>query len=141
MKLEFAAGGIIFKKDGAKFKFALILDSYGKWTFPKGHLNQGEIPEIGARREVGEEIGLKNLQVIKRLAKIDYWFKLQGNLHHKYVYYFLMQAPLKTKLIPETSEIKDAQWFDPQKTLEILDYKKDSVSLLKHAFEALKIVL
>jgi len=141
MKLEFSAGGIIYKKSGKNFKFGLILDSYSKWTFPKGHIEKGEKPESAALREVGEEVGLENLKVTGLIDKIDYWFKLEKETFHKYVYYFLMEAPADARLVPQASEIKDAQWFEPKKAHEILDYKKDSLHLLTKSFDALKIVI
>lgn len=141
MKLEFSAGGIIFKTSGKDYLFALILDSYDQWTFPKGHIEKGEKPEIAAAREVAEEMGLKNLTVTKDLGKTDYWFRLKKELFHKYVYYFLMEAPSESELRPQIEEIKDAQWFSPAKAKEILGYKKDSLQILEKAFEELKIVL
>lgn len=141
MKLEFSAGGIIFKRRGDEFQFALILDSYGKWTFPKGHIEKQEKPDIAAQREISEEIGLNDLRIVKILEKIDYWFKLSGETIHKYVYFYLMEAPAKAKLHAQTQEIKDAQWFPPKETLVHLGYKKDSEKVLRKAFDELKIVL
>lgn len=141
MKLEFSAGGIIFKKRGDEFQFALVLDSYGKWTFPKGHLEKQEKPESAAQREVSEEIGINDLKIIKILEKIDYWFKLSGETIHKYVYFYLMEAPAEAELHPQTQEIKDAQWFPSKETIARLGYKKDSVKVLRKAFAELKIVL
>ena len=138
MKLEFSAGGIIYKYDGQEFSFVLILDSFGKWTFPKGHIEKGEKPELAAQREVGEEVGIKNLKVIKLIDKIDYWFKDKDELIHKFVYYFLMEAPKDAKLKPQVTEIQDGRWFSPKDAIKILDYKKDSEGLLKKAFAELK---
>ena len=141
MKFEFSAGGIIFQKNDAGFRFALILDSYDKWTFPKGHIEKGEKIAIAAGREVGEEIGLKNLKVVKLLGKTDYWFRLSGQLIHKFVDYFLMEASPESILKPQEAEIKDAQWFSPREALKILGYKKDSLELFRKAFEELKIMV
>lgn len=141
MKLEFSAGGIIYKKIGNDFSFALILDSYDRWTFPKGHIEKDEKPESAATREASEEIGVKNIKVVKLLDKIDYWFKLHEETYHKYVYFFLIEAPSKARLRPQTTEIKDARWFSPQEAKEVLGYKKDSLPTLEKAFDELKIML
>lgn len=141
MKLEFSAGGIIYRKNGANFEFALILDSYGKWTFPKGHIEKGEKPEVAAKREVSEEIGLKNLKVNKLLEKIDYWFKFENETYHKYVYFFLMGVGDNSELSPQTTEIKEAKWFSAKEAIKHLAYKKDSEIILKKAFEELGIVI
>jgi len=141
MKFQFSAGGIIYQEKQGEFYFALILDSYGKWTFPKGHIEKNEKPALAAKREVTEEIGINKLIDIKLLDKIDYWFRLEGELIHKFVYFYLMKAPPKTVLKPEISEIKTARWFSPKEALKVLGYKKDSQKLLKKAFSELKIML
>jgi 8-oxo-dGTP diphosphatase len=137
MKLEISSGGIIYRKGKGKLEIALVLDGFGRWTFPKGHIEKGEKPEEAGLREVGEEIGIHDLKIIKILKKIDYWFKLEGTLIHKYVYFFLMEAPPGAKLTFQKAELKDARWFTPQNALETLDYKKDNTPLLKKAIENL----
>lgn len=139
MRMEFSAGGIIYKKEGQRYQFALILDAYDKWTFPKGRIEKKESPTQAALREIEEEIGLKNLEFKADLGKIDYWFKNDQESIHKFVYFYLMKAPAKGQLKPETSEIKDARWFTPKKAKEILAYKKDSLAILKKALAVLKI--
>ena len=141
MKFEFSAGGIIYRKTGQGFEFALILDSYGQWTFPKGHLENKEKPEKAATREVAEELGIQKLSQIKLLDKIDYWFKFEGETIHKFVYFYLMEAPKAAILKPQIAEIKEARWFSPQKARKLLGYKKDSLPLLEKAIQELKIVL
>ena len=141
MKLEFSSGGIIYRKNPPRLgeagkgrtEIALVLDGYNHWTFPKGHIEKGEKPEEAAIREVGEETGILDLKVIKLLEKMDYWFKMDKELIHKFVYFFLMEAPRDSKLIFQKEELKDAQWFTLKKALETIDYKKDNIALLKKA--------
>lgn len=137
MKLEFSAGGIVYHKVGYSFKFVLILSSNDVWTFPKGHIEEKEKPQLAAIREVTEETGLKKLSITKMLGKIDYWFKEETLLIHKYVYFYLMTSPYETMAYQE-SEIKDAQWFSPQEVLIKLKFK-DDIAMLKKAFDYLKI--
>lgn len=138
MKFEFSAGGIVYQKLGEDFKFVLILDSYQKWTFPKGKIEKKEKPAEAALREVGEEIGLENLKIIDLIEKIDYWFKNTEGLIHKFVYFYLMKAPRGTKLKPQTEEIQDARWFSLKETEESLDYRKENIKLLRKSLEILK---
>ena len=138
MKLEFSAGGIVFRKREGQFEIALILDPYKKWTFPKGRIEKGEKPEEAAIREVGEEIGIENLKPIKLIDKIDYWFRREGELYHKYVYFFLLEAPLKAGLKHQKEEVLDAKWFNKNSALENVGYKKDDVPLLEESFKFLE---
>lgn len=138
--MEFSAGGIVFRKTDAAatidFEFALILNSYDKWTFPKGKIEKKEKPQDTAIREVGEEIGVKDLRVVVLLDKIDYWYKAE-DLIHKFVYFYLMEADKNSKLLPQIEEIKDVRWFDFYSASDILGYKKDDLPLLKKAYEIL----
>jgi len=138
MQFQFSAGGIIYQEVGERnFEFALILDPYNKWTFPKGRIEKKEKPEVAAKREIEEELGIGEVKIISLIKKIDYWFKEGGNLIHKFVYFYLMQAPKQTILKPQLAEIKDAKWFAASEAQKILGYKKDNESLLKKAIEIL----
>ena len=61
---ETTAGGIVYRFDSqGKIELLLIEDSKGRWTRPKGRVEPGETYKQTARREIGEEAGLTNLQV------------------------------------------------------------------------------
>ena len=68
----------------------MLKDSYGRWTFPKGHLDEGETTRQAAIREIEEEIGLGSLRAVAKLGTIDIWFrdrfKFKGKLIHKYIH-------------------------------------------------------
>lgn len=139
MRLEFSAGGIIYQNlPDKKFELALILDPYGKWTFPKGKIEKQELPELAAKREVAEELGIAEPEIVTLLEKIDYWFKKSDILIHKFVYFYLMRASEKTVLRAQSSEIKDAKWFGPDEALNILGYKKENEALLQKAIDLIK---
>src|SRR4051812_32297173 len=59
----------------------------GAWSIPKGELDRGEDPEIGAAREFEEELGVALSgrlmplgQVRQRAGKIVHGYALEGNL-------------------------------------------------------------
>ena len=109
MKMEFSAGGVVYRKTDEGIKFALILDTNSQWTFPKGHIEKGEKPDAAAVREIEEEIGLSKLRTYDLLEKSDYWFKFNDELIHKYVYHYLVEAFGDDQLKAQVSEIKDVQ--------------------------------
>ena len=60
-RIPHAAGCVIVRKSEAQPLFLLILDQYGNWTFPKGHLDEGETSQTAAIREVLEETGISGV--------------------------------------------------------------------------------
>lgn len=80
--------------------YALVQGSYtGKWSFPKGHSNEGEEPIECTLREVAEETGIDKLPEPIEYLQIGY-----GN-------YFLFNLEEPIPLIPrDTHEIMDTKW-------------------------------
>ncbi len=119
----------------------MVVDSYGKWAFPKGHVRQGERYKDTAIREIKEEMGLDELRHLCRLDTIDIWFRdrfvHKGKLVHKYIHYFLFEAPLTAVLIrPEPKEkgemINDVAWVPAKELLSRSSYR-DMVGIIKKA--------
>lgn len=141
-RTEVSAGGIVFQRSGKGILIAFILDPYNKWTFAKGHVEPGEKSETAAVREVEEETGLKNLEVVEYLGKIDFWFKDKydnaGTTVHKFVYYYLLEAPRDTKhYLQKEEKIKDLKWVPLEKAENFSSYK-DTAPVLKKAVQILK---
>lgn len=138
VKFEISAGGIVSRKIGHNYQIAFLLDPYEKWTFAKGHLEKGESLEAAAEREVEEEMGLRNLKIINKLGKIDFWFRWRGKLIHKLVYYFLMEAPTHSKPKPQKKEgITKIKWVDINEAMDFCSYKNIK-PLLKKAISKIK---
>ena len=96
IRREVSAGGIVFRRTRRGFLFAMIVDSYGKMAFPKGHVRRGEQLAECAAREVCEELGLCDLRLHRRLGTNDIWFRdrfvYKGYLIHKFIHYYLFEA-------------------------------------------------
>ena len=71
---EPTAGGIVFRMtpDQKDIEILLIQDSKNRWTIPKGHIEPGETAKQTAVREIGEESGLKHVDVLTWLGKIHF---------------------------------------------------------------------
>lgn len=144
-RIEVSAGGLVLKKTRRGVLFAMVKDSYGKWTFPKGHVRRGESFQDAAAREVEEEVGLMNLRLVSKLETIDIWFRdryvYKGKLIHKFIHYFLFTAHPRAKLrkpeIKETGErIRGVAWVSAQEVLKRSNYK-DMKPIIKKALEHL----
>jgi 8-oxo-dGTP pyrophosphatase MutT (NUDIX family) len=118
VRVEVSAGGIVFKRTPGGVRVALLLDPFYRWAFAKGHVELGETPEAAAVRETEEEMGLRGLKVVAPLGQIDFWFRdryrdeTRGRLIHKFVHYFLMEAPRHAWGRPQRKErIRKVAWL------------------------------
>jgi 8-oxo-dGTP pyrophosphatase MutT (NUDIX family) len=133
-KHESSAGGVVYRLSEGKPLFLLICDSYGNWGFPKGHLEEDERADVAALREVIEETGLESATVTGPIAKIDWWFRLHGDLIHKNCEYFLMETG-GTATTPQQSEgISACRWAPIDEALELISYK-NAREVLQRAHE------
>jgi 8-oxo-dGTP pyrophosphatase MutT (NUDIX family) len=89
---ERSAGGVVFRVENGQPLFLLIRDSYQNWGFPKGHLEDGEPPDVAAAREVTEETGVSGLSIRGEIDTIDWFFRFRGQLIHKVCHFYLMET-------------------------------------------------
>ncbi len=135
MKREISAGGVVWNRKTNKI--LLIKDSYGRWALPKGLIEKGETSEQAAVREVSEETGLKNINIIEKLGEIKYFYQLHGERIFKIVIFFLLETE-EIKLM-HSWEIKGADWLEPQDAAEKIEYK-NSKEIVNKAIEKIKAV-
>jgi 8-oxo-dGTP pyrophosphatase MutT (NUDIX family) len=95
------AGGGVVKNENEEI---LMMFRRGKWDLPKGKLDEGETIEACARREVEEETGLKNLEIIKPLGITYHTYNQFGKHNLKESHWYEMRATGNEKLIPQTEE-------------------------------------
>lgn len=129
VKVEISAGGIVFKRTPKGVRVAFIMDPFKKWAFAKGHVEKGESIIDAAVRETREEMGIDKLRVVAPLGTIDFWFRdryraeTKGVLVHKYVHYFLMQAPSGAKGSPQRKEkIRSVIWVGLRRAMRTSSY-------------------
>ncbi len=127
-QLIFAAGGLVKNKN----EEILMIFRRGKWDLPKGKLDEGETLENCAKREVEEETGLQNLEMIKPL-KITYHTYVQFGKHNlKETHWYLMKATGDEQFVPQTEEeISEIIWAK----------KEDLKKYLNNSFPTIEMVL
>lgn len=120
---EFSSGGLVFKRKGDRLKVLLIKDAYGRWTWPKGLIDKGETAEEAAIREISEEVGLREIELLDKLDKVQYFYRLKGTLIFKTVYIYLFKIKEEEKIRVLRSEIQDAKWLNVKDALRTIEYK------------------
>jgi len=120
-----SAGGVVINNKG----FILIVNQYGtSWSLPKGHIEGGETKVDAAKREIYEESGIKDLDLIKELG--DYQrFKIDKNGNEdrsefKTIYMFLFKTS-EDILKPVDPENPQAKWINKKEVVNILTHPKD----------------
>lgn len=140
MKKILTAGGVVIRKKDGIIEVVLIKDSYGRWAFPKGHIEKGEGQRKAALREVQEEIGCKNPKIIKYLGEIGYWSREGdgGTRIRKAAHYYLMELSAEEECVPQKEEgITEIIWVRPEKALKMSEYRNND-SILKKAIDIIK---
>jgi len=108
-----AAGGLVQNNEGS----FLFIKRLGVWDLPKGKIEKKETPENAAVREVEEECGLTNLQIIKPLDSTFHIYRspylpFPKNLVLKETKWFLMKYSGDEIPVPQTEElIEEVHWF------------------------------
>ncbi|MBI2671847.1 NUDIX domain-containing protein [Candidatus Woesearchaeota archaeon] len=137
--LEKSLGKKLLKRYYLLLEYERINDKEGKhkyWDFPKGHVEEKE-NEIGTlRREVLEETGIKDLEILNGFKEIiKYFFRKEGTLINKEVIYFL--ARTNTKEVNVSSEHTGFKWLRYEEALKKINFK-NSKDILKKAEKFLK---
>jgi 8-oxo-dGTP pyrophosphatase MutT (NUDIX family) len=105
-----AGGGLVINEANE----LLFIFRRGKWDLPKGKLDDGETMEECAVREVKEETGLQHVELKKHL--VTTWHTYDESGHHilKETAWYLLSAPKKQALTPQTVEqITQIEWGSP----------------------------
>lgn len=135
MKNERSAGAIVFIRE--KEPIYLLLHYEAKhWDFPKGNIETGETDHETVKREIEEETGIKDIEIIQDFKeKIQYYFKFEGELINKTVIFYL--AKTKTKEVKLSFEHIGFEWLPYNKAIEQLTFK-NAKEILKKANDFLK---
>jgi len=131
-----SAGAIILREVEGKLKIALAQHARTakSCVFPKGHVEEGESLEQTALREIYEETGLDNVQLIKHLGTITRdSLKGNGDVEHKTIHYYLAFALGESESqTPTDPRFMDVGWFSPEEAIELLPYESEQAFFREH---------
>jgi 8-oxo-dGTP pyrophosphatase MutT (NUDIX family) len=132
-RLEISAGGVIYRHDPPSEPEVCLISTQGRtaWQLPKGIIEDKELPEEAAAREVAEETGLTG-ELEKPLGRIEYWYVWEDETGktrvHKYVDFYLFRF-VSGLTDDHDDEVDEARWFSLTEALKRISYDGERSTL------------
>ncbi len=130
---EPTAGGIVFRH-GAKegdIEILLIQDAKDRWTIPKGHIEEGETASQTARREIGEEAGLFDVDMLGWLGKIHFRYRRIDRLVLMTTQIYLVRVRTDGNEIQKEEWMNGIKWLPFNEALDLIEYEDIAKLMLK----------
>lgn len=120
-----SAGGVVLDARGR----VLLVSQHGtSWSLPKGHIEAGEDALSAARREIYEESGVSELELVRGLGGYSrHRIGKDGGEDEselKTIHLFLFRTT-QTALAPVDAANPEARWVEPRRAAEMLTHPKD----------------
>lgn len=120
-----SVGGVVLNKDGE----VLVVSQHGtSWSLPKGGMEDGEDELSTARREIYEESGIVNLEMVRKLGtyerfKIGFEAEEDPSVHMTIHIYLFRTSEMDLR--PVDPENPEARWVKKEGVADLLTHKKD----------------
>ena len=122
MLLEKSCGAVVYRRYHGNIEILLVkhLNS-DHWSFPKGHMEDGETETETALREIKEETGVDVMIDPTFRETVTYYPRKDIR---KSVIYFIAKAK-NSPLVRQESEIAEIKWVDIARAGSMLSYEND----------------
>ena len=128
-----AAGGVVVDPHG---RVAVVRQRARTWSLPKGHVDPGEGALEAARREIHEETGLADLELVHELGSYTRLGVGRGLPERKTITLFLFRTPEAT-LAPLDPANPEARWVAPESVAATLSHPADGEFFTTHVLPLL----
>jgi 8-oxo-dGTP pyrophosphatase MutT (NUDIX family) len=143
MPREKSAGAIIFIMENSVPHYLLLHYGPGHWGFAKGHVEGNETEEETTRREVAEETGITDLNILPGFKKLEKYFfrQYRENISEadrkkgktpwvfKLVTFFIGET--KTKEVKISHEHTGFVWLPIEEAIKKTTFKNSKLLLQK----------
>lgn len=128
MKHEKSCGAIVYRRRESRYQLLLIKHRFsGHWSFPKGHVEDGERENETALREVKEETGLEIELRPGFRESVEYC--PSPDVKKQVVYFLGIQRG--GVLQRQESEVSDISWIDLDRALSEVTFNNDKMLVRK----------
>ena len=122
MKYEKSCGAVVFRREDGDWNVLLIRHARGRHiSFPKGHMEPGELESHTAEREVFEETGIR--VKVDRRYRAENRYNIRSDIQKLVVIFAAVTT--QEEIIPQPEEIAEANWVPVEEALERLTYERD----------------
>jgi len=130
---EPTSGGIVFRHGTQPddIEILLIQDAKDRWTIPKGHIEEGETAAQTARREIGEEAGLHDVDMLGWLGKIHFRYRRIERLVLMTTQIYLVRVRTDGNEIQKEEWMNGIKWFSFNEALDLIEYEDIAKLMLK----------
>ena len=116
--------------------FLLIQHQAGHWAFPKGHADPGESALETAKRELEEETGIRDYEVLEEPSFVEYYSFVQegnpsfvkhyslakeGELIEKSVTYFVAFVNSR-EVVLQAEEVQNSAWIAFDEAINLITF-------------------
>lgn len=144
LKQETSVGAVVYKNQNNNFYFLLVYSAKNKeWSFPKGHIEEGETEIETATREIFEETKIRKIKFIDNFKFVDSYLtkgvlpSTKGGIVKKNVIYYLCLTQ-QDCVNPNNNEISDCKWFSYTEAIRLLKFEMQH-KLLKQVMNLLEV--
>lgn len=128
MIFEKSCGAVVYRRHHGNLEILLIRHLNSEhWSFPKGHMEEGENEEETAVREVLEETSIEIVLDPSFRETVTYFPRKDTQ---KVVVYFIGRAK-NFEFTPGKNEISEVRWVDVGYAHQLLTYENDKVIVNK----------
>ena len=139
MRTEHSVGAVILRFWLDEAELLLLKRENGTWVLPKGHPQKNETEIEALKREVKEETGIKELEIIKELGNFRYLFRPADTWIDKTVTYYLAKPVDDIPPLLETDSAHiDIEWISITEINRLPLYYDDARRVIDLALLELK---
>ena len=125
MRKTRSAGGVVLNDEG---KVLVVSQRGTSWSLPKGHIDPGESPLDAAQREIYEESGIRDLELVRELGSYER-YKIAADAgedrsERKRITMFLFRTTEK-QLRPVDPDNPEARWVERANVEQLLTHERD----------------
>ncbi|MBI4127800.1 MAG: NUDIX domain-containing protein [Parcubacteria group bacterium] len=126
MRTEHSIGAVLFHDRPEGRVFLLLHYPQGHWDFPKGHVEAGEDELTTLTREINEETGLTDIEIVPGFREEShYTFQNGDTLIFKIVSYHVVRV--FSSLVKLSREHRGFQWGDAHATMDSATFRNSKV--------------